>query len=332
MAAIPQPQNTTSQAVYGLHAARAAAEQPRTYLGWSEIGAECDRALWYGFRHVGRLPLNGQSARLFDTGRREEDRLLQELRDLGYEVWDRDERGEQFGVASVGGHLRGHLDAIVRGLPEAPKTAHVVDVKTIKTKKFDELLKKGMRALYPKYWAQGHGYMGRMKLERAAFIFVCKDDDRIHVERVEFDRAEFERYEQRAERIVRSIEPPLRVSDDPEFFVCRFCDFKHVCHAGAVPAVNCRTCAHATPALDGDGDWQCGRAEVRQHMPGAIPIVLQRTGCTDHLYIPPLLAKRGDPVDATDDSVTYRAADGSTFVNGRGGLTSPDLRDYLAAP
>lgn len=311
MAAIPQPMVGVVQAIYGLHEVRNAAEKPRGYLGWSEIGTECDRALWYGFRQVGRKAFDGRMLRLFDTGHREEARILQELRDLGYEVWDRDpSTGGQIGVSSVGGHFRGHVDAIVRGLPEAPKTPHLVDVKTIKAKKFDELLKKGMRALYPKYWAQAHGYMGKLDLERAAFIFVCKDDDRLHVERFPFDQIEFVKYEARAARIIEACTPPQRLSDDPAWFGCKFCDFHEVCHGAKAPAANCRTCAHATPRTDFEdsGAWACevGKPGIQQ------PTVAH--AC--HRFIPVLLEKFGEPIDADASSVTYQARNGRTFVNG----------------
>lgn len=309
MAAIPQPTQTTANAVYALHAARKAAEAPRSYLGWSEIGSACDRALWYGFRWVGRKPVDGRMARLFDSGHREEARLLQDLRDAGLEVWDRDENGQQFGVSSLGGHFRGHADAVVQGLIEAPATPHLFDVKTIKSKKFDELLKKGMRAMYPKYWAQAHGYMGHLGLERAAFGFVCKDDDRIHIERLAFERAEFDKFEQRAGRIIRAATPPQRLSDDPEWFECKFCDFHDVCHGPAMSAVNCRTCAHSTPIEVADtAAWQCaaGRSEIKR--PSA------PHGC--HRFIPILLERLGEAVDSDGDSVTYARPDGSRFVNG----------------
>jgi hypothetical protein len=309
MVAIPQPSNGTPQAVHALYARRVAAQTPRNYLGWSEIGTECDRALWYGFRWAGRGAIEGRMGRLFDTGHREEARLLQDLRDCGMDVWDRDERGEQFGVSSIGGHFRGHADAVVRGLPEAPLTPHLVDVKTVKSKKFDELLKKGLRALYPKYWAQGQGYMGKLELERAAFIFVCKDDDRIHVERFAFDRAEFDKYEARAARIIRAATPPARISEDPAWFACKFCDFHDVCHGAKLAAVNCRTCAHSTPVEIGEAAaWQCDAGHSQIQQPAAAH------SC--HRFIPVLLERLGAPVDSDGDAVTYQRADGSRFNNG----------------
>lgn len=310
MAAIPQPTMGTVQAIYGLHAQRAASEGPRSYLGWSEIGAECDRALWYSFRQVGRKVIEGRMARLFETGHLEEARVLRELRAIGMDVWDRDVSGNQFAVSSHGGHFRGHIDAVVTGLIEAPVTPHLVDVKSIKAKKFDELIKKGMAALYPKYWAQAHGYMGKLELDRAAFIFSCKDDDRMHVERIVYDPSVFEKYEARASRIIQSATPPQRISDDPSWFECRFCDFHDVCHGDRIAAVNCRTCAHATPIV-GEGDaglWRCERGQ------SAIQKPTVAHQC--HRFIPILLERLGSPADSDGDSVTYARADGTKFTNG----------------
>lgn len=320
MAALPQPQHTTARAIYALHEQRVAAEAPRGYLGWSELGEPCERRLWYGLRQAGREAIGGQLARLFDTGHREEARLLDELRALGYEVFDRDPAtGEQFAMSSHGGHLSGHLDAVVRGLPEAPKTWHLLDVKTIKAKKFDELLKKGLRAMYPKYYAQGQGYMGHQLLERAAFVFVCKDDDRIHLERFEFDAAEFKKLEQKATRIISASEPPPRLSNDPAWFECKFCPLHALCHGDALPEVNCRTCAHSTPVMDGDsGLWRCERGHAAVQQPR------QAHDC--HRFIPALLANVAEPVDSDGDAVTYRTAAGQQFTNGRRpGLSSAEL-------
>ena len=327
MAALPQPQNTTARAIYALHEQRVAAEPPRDYLGWSELGEPCERRLWYGFRHAGREAIGGQLARLFDTGHREEARVLDELKALGYEVFDRDPAtGGQFAIESHGGHLRGHLDAVVRGLPEAAKTWHLFDVKTIKAKKFDELLKKGLRAMYPKYYAQGQGYMGHQGLDRAAFLFACKDDDRIHLERFEFDAAEFKKLEQKAGRIIDASEPPQRLSEDPAWFECKFCPFHALCHGQAVPEVNCRTCAHSTPDTQREGGtWTCTAGTDRPLV--TIPLHHQRMAHDCHRFIPALLVNLAEPVDSDGDAVTYRAADGREFTNGpRPGLSSVELR------
>ena len=324
MAALPQPQHTLARAIYGLHERREAAQDERAYLGASILGEPCERRLWLTFRWVDREQFDGRMIRLFETGHREEARVLDELRALGMEVWDRREDGRQFGVAACSGHFRGHLDAVVLGLPEAPRTPHLVDVKTISSKKFRDLMRDGFRKAYPKYHAQGTVYMGLMDLDRAAFIFVVKDTDEIHVERFEYDATEFVRLMVRAERVIFAAEPPLRISTDPAWFGCKFCPFHAHCHGTAAPRPTCRSCAHATPERDGDGRWSCAK-HGRD-----LSIDAQRAGCDDHRVIPALLAAWAEQTDVVDDGwlVLYRnKLTGAEFANGPApqGYTSAEL-------
>lgn len=322
MSALPEPTRGTPQAIHLLHAVKSACEESRPYLGWSEIGHACERYLWLRWRWADKETFDGRMARLFDTGHREEARVLDELRAIGCTVHDKDEHGKQFGVSSVSGHFRGHMDAVVTGLPEAPKTPHLVDVKTINTKRFKEIQKKSMKNMYPKYWAQAHGYMGHARLDRAMFIFVCKDDDQIHVERFEFDKTVFDLYEARAKRLVIATEPPPRISADASDDECKYCTFKSICHAELAPQANCRTCTFSTPTLTGDGEWKCDKYGV------TLAVEEQRRGCSDHRFIPILLEKLGAPESVDGDLILYRMDDGTEFANGNApdGFTSEEIR------
>ena len=286
-------ENTTASAIHAIHAARNAAQESRDYMGWSMIGAECDRALWLGFRWAGAKQVEGRVARLFDSGHREEARILEELRAIGckVEAIDPKTRG-QIGVSSHGGHFRGHLDAIVTGLPEAPTVRHLVDVKTANTKNFDKVVRDGIEKTFPKYWAQGHGYAAHMGLSHCAFIFVCKDDDRIHVERFAADPAVAQRYEDRAARLIFSDRMPPPISVDPSWFSCKWCEHHDLCHGSRlVKQVNCRTCCHSTPGRS--GGWTCARYDGAE-----IPLDAQRTGCEAHALHPDLVPwQMAEPVD-----------------------------------
>ena len=300
----------TVAAIYAHYEKKNSEETKRAYLGWSELGNPCARALWYSFRMAGSKAFEGRMLRLFDTGHREEDRVLQELRAIGCDVWARDpQTGNQFGCQHFGGHLRGHMDAVVKGLPEAPKTPHLVDVKTCNAKKFAQLLKDGMQKVYPKYWIQAQGYMGQFGLDRAMYIFVNKDDDQIHTERFHFDEQAYAKALDKAERIIFSDAPPDRLSDDPAWYECKFCDHQAKCHGTEAPAVNCRTCLHATP--ERGGEWTCARHSK------TLTIEEQRQGCQAHRYIPAVL-HWAEPIDAseTDNTVTYRLKTGGEFTNG----------------
>ncbi len=324
------PPQATAQAIYALHDARGRAEVARTYLGWSSIGAPCERALWYDFHWAGPSEFDGRMRRLFDTGHREEARVLDELRAIGCQVWSVDPgTGQQYGCQSLGGHLRGHIDAVVLGLPEAPKTPHLVDVKTVRAKQFDKLLASSMQKLYPKYWAQAHGYMGELGLTRAMYIFVCKDDDRLHCERFAFEPSVHEHYVARARRIIAADRPPERIGGR-DWWECKFCPHLERCHGADAPAVNCRTCTHSTP--EPTGGWSCARTGQ-----AALDADRQRAGCPEHRFNPYLLHwAEWASADEQANTVTYRHA-GGEFTNGARpqGLSSVEIhacQDKSALP
>jgi hypothetical protein len=72
MAKLPESLTTppTVSAIYERYEARSG-EWRREHLGGSQIGRECDRALWYGFRWATAPDFDGRLLRLFDTGHRE---------------------------------------------------------------------------------------------------------------------------------------------------------------------------------------------------------------------------------------------------------------------
>ena len=202
-------------------------------------------------------------------------------------------------------------------LLEAPKTWHVLEFKTHSVKSFNDLMAKKVRESKPLHFAQMQTYMHLMGLTRAMYLAVCKDTDDVYVERVEADPDFAQGLLAKAERVIFAATPPPRISTDPAWYQCRMCDHAPVCHAGsaeaAAPEINCRTCLHATPV---EGGWHCARHD-RMLAPAE-----QRTACGRHLFIPDLIP--GEVIDAGDDVVTYRMADGSTWAN--------DARTTEAAP
>lgn len=61
-------------------------DENRTHLGFSMIGDECQRKLWYGFRWCKMPKPDPRVKRLFDRGHKEEDRFIDYLRGIGCTV------------------------------------------------------------------------------------------------------------------------------------------------------------------------------------------------------------------------------------------------------
>jgi hypothetical protein len=308
MAALPDAGAPTRDAIYAAYEADRD-DGFRPHLGASQIGAACARALWLDFRWTTPARFPGRILRLFDTGHREEERLVRDLRRIGATVLDLDpETGRQWRVEAHGGHFGGSLDAVALGLPEAPRTWHAVEFKTHSAKSFRDLAAKGVAASKPRHWAQMQVYMHLTGLTRALYLGVCKNDDALHAERVRADPAAAEALLAKAGRVIFADRPPARISEDPAWWECRFCDHHALCHAlchgGGGAARTCRSCLHASPIA---GGWRCARFDA------ALDLAAQRRGCARHLLVPDLAP--GEVEDAGDDHVVYRLKDGGVWID-----------------
>lgn len=311
MAPLPQLQLKTLQAI---DAAYEAERAPRHgyRLPPSKLGEECERRLWYSFRWVSPPPsFDGRMLRLFQTGDIHEERFVEDLRKIGCEVVDRDPEDpeRQIGVSFAYGHAYGYIDAEILGLPDAPATWHVAEMKSHNAKSFRAVMSKGVEQSKPEHYAQMQIYMHFRSRERGVYLAVNKDTDERHGERIEYDFAKAVRLERKAERIVQAEAPPGRINDDPAFFACRFCDHADRCHGTTLPEVNCRTCLHITPTAG--GKWLCERHNQERSREE------QEAGCGDHLFNPSIVP--GDQFDADGEvgRVSYAMPDGRTFHNVR---------------
>ena len=299
MAELPAITSLTREAIFAGYEADAS-DGFRSHLGASLIGKACERALWYDFRWTTKARFEGRVLRLFETGNREEERLVRNLRRTGATVLEVDpETGRQFRVQAHGGHFGGSLDGVALHLLEAPKAWHVLEFKTHSNKSFTDLVAKKVRESKPQHFAQMQIYMHLMGMNRAMYLAVNKDTDDLYVQRVEADVAYTEQLLEKARRIIFAPTPLPRISEEPSWYQCRLCDHADVCHGTRAAAVNCRTCLHSSPV---EGGWHCDRHQK------PLSEVDQRTGCEQHLYLPPLVAAA--QVDAGDDWVDYEFSDG----------------------
>lgn len=306
MAPLPRPVSPTVAAIYRAYEA---ANEHYDPLGISvgEIATECDRALWYTFRWASAPEqIEGRKLSIFRTGDRWEEVMVSDLERIGVEVW-----GQQDRIRLVAGHVRGKCDGKAIGIPEAPKTEHLCEFKSSNDKGFKEIQKHKCKVAKPLHYGQCQIGMHAFGLTRCLYMVTNKNDDARYVERIEYDAAWCIRQLARAERIINSPSPPSRLSDDPEFFGCRFCKHYDVCHGKSWSRVTCRSCLHATPEMTGDAHWSCSR--------WAKPLSVdeQKAACPAHLYIPGMVP--GEQVDASEanETVTYTLWNGKTWIDGQ---------------
>lgn len=264
-------------------------EPPRPHLGASMLGHHCDRWLWLSFRWAVVEKFPGRILRLFRRGHNEEAQIIRDLRAIGLDV--RNPSSGQ-GRVDFGCHVSGSIDArIESGVPGAVKTPHVAEFKTHSLKSFNDVKAKGVKESKPMHWAQMQLYMLGTELNRALYVAVCKDDDRIYTERVRLDLPAAQKLVERGHRITQSDRIPEPISTNPTWYECKMCAAHDFCHKSkTTEQVNCRTCAHAT-ALP-DSTWHCARWD------DLIPTEAQREGCESHVLHPDLVPwERRESVD-----------------------------------
>jgi CRISPR/Cas system-associated exonuclease Cas4 (RecB family) len=303
MAAIPEPQNTIPALIDAVHETQR--QHPRPHLGASQIGHPCDRALWLSFRWAVRETFSGRMLRLFRRGHNEEATIIDDLSAIGVTV------SRQQSRVHFGKHFSGSIDGIGTNIPGGGSKPHLLEFKTHSDKSFKELIKDGsLQKAKSLHWAQMQAYMLGMRLERALYIAVNKNDDALYVERVKLDKEAAQRLVERAHRITMSERMPEPISADPSWYQCRYCAGHSICHGDHLTKeVNCRTCAHVTPRED--STWHCAR-----HDAGDIPTQFQREGCAAHVLHPDLVPWKmldsGNPWEAVYE------IDGKPVRNGEG--------------
>jgi hypothetical protein len=268
MAAIISQQSALSRAI---DQAFEDGQQPVLYptLRCSSLGHECDRRLWYAY-HWAHAPerFPGRILRIFENGHVREAAIIDMLRRAGLTIAD-----AQAEVSFADGALTGHCDGVVRGVPEAPKKPHLLEIKTMNDKRWRTWRSQGVKVSDPKYWVQCQLYMHGLGLTRTLFVCENQDTREIEHQRIEYDQIAAEKLVARAERIARSEGPPARAYDKPDHWLCRQCPAQAVCWAGAEPLKNCRTCI-------GWEDGRCGRFVI------TVTVEQQRVGCEKFEFLP----------------------------------------------
>jgi hypothetical protein len=310
MSKLPDPVNTIATMIDQYHSSKPS--KPRPHMGVSLLGHHCDRWLWINFRWAVVEDFDGRILRLFRRGHSEEDTIIKDLRNIGIDI-----RSSQRRV-DFGNHVSGSLDGVIEsGVPEAPKARHVAEFKTHSKKSFDDMVKNGVEKSKITHFIQMQVYMHGTSINRALYLAVCKDDDRIYTERVKYDKKVAEDAIIRGKRIAMSDRMPEPVSADPSWYQCKFCPAHSFCHkAEPTKRINCRTCSHSTAMPD--STFRCER-----HDADAIPEDFQHEGCVDHILHPDMVPW---PMEGSEDghSVKWKIGD-KWVVNGEGGYKSSEI-------
>ena len=309
---IPEPLNSVAALVDRYHEDQQ--EGARMHFGCSQAGHFCDRWLWLSFRWAVREIFPGRVKRLFRRGQLEEETVVADLRAIGCEVTDVTPDGDQI-RAVLRPHLSGSLDGIIEGgLPTAPKTRHVLEIKTHALKSFTDLVKNKVEKSKFQHFVQMQLYMHSTGIDRALYYAVCKNDDQIYTERVKYDKEVAQKYIDRSVRIIASDRMPEPISTNATWYQCKFCAGHDICFGSkTTKEANCRTCAHSSATNDG---WHCARFDKMLNKQ------TQRVGCRSHVMHPDLVAWKW--IGGDGKNAEYEI-NGAVVINGEDGVVSGDL-------
>ena len=271
-------------------------EKPRNYMGVSMIGKECWRECFYDFRNVSHREISASGIRCIQDGYLSEDVMIKRLRTLPFiELHNTDPNDDkkQIGVETCLGHLRGHLDGVIKGILEAPQTWHVFEMKAVNLKKFEKLNKlkselgekNALKVWDSVYYSQAVLYMYLMKFTRHYLVCTSPGARDYTSVRTNADNAHAEMLIEKARTLIfDNFTLPARISEKREAFQCMWCAHKAVCHDGDFADVHCKSCRYLECIKDGKRECLLTDKIIDENM--------LNVGCDSHVYNPTLINAR----------------------------------------
>jgi hypothetical protein len=192
---------------------------------------------------------------------------------------------KQWRIEDVDGHFGGSLDGIGYGLEfeYSPgmfilkKDPFLLEFKTHGQKSFDILLNKGLKEAKPEHYSQMQIYMLKRGLKFGFYLAVNKNTDELKGFFVVLDPIIATGLLGKASDVISAPQHPVRISNNPSWFKCRFCDHRRTCHLGEPMHKTCRSCQFSKPVAE--GQWSCAKWGAN------IPIDAQKVGCDSYIPI-----------------------------------------------
>lgn len=245
----PEDKDPLIEQLYKLIEEDALMEVPRSYVGASSIGDKCERKLYYRYKEPEKAaPRKAELVLAANDGFRSEELAAEYLARLpGIEIVTHkclggDGNGgikiEQFGFSDLDGKYKGHIDGMITGIPQAPKTTHIWENKCVNDKKFtklqniiDKFDKKAVLEQWDyNYYCQAIVYMDYFDLTRHYTTVWLAGSRKLLTIRTSANPALAKQLKEKAQRIINYPFPPAKLSENPSWFECKFCEFSEYCH------------------------------------------------------------------------------------------------------
>tara|TARA_R100000700_G_C3157131_1_gene134108 strand:+ start:239 stop:1090 length:852 start_codon:yes stop_codon:yes gene_type:complete len=259
-------------------------EKRRPYLGMSQIGNPDERMLWLNFRWC-LEPTNFEPriSRILDLGNLLEDQIVDYLKKIeDIEVFEKDKRGNQYTASLLGDHFSGHIDGVVKGMPEEEQPM-ILEIKTANEKRFNNLVsEKSYERWSMEYEAQIHCYMGAFNLDKSLALVYNKNNSDIYTEVIDKNEEMYKSMVEKARRIITAEQPPESLIPETDWRIKNMPKgSRDVYMQREYPTEkNCRNCKYSQPIIEASGaTWRCNKD---QRM---LNVKMQAEECKDHEWI-----------------------------------------------
>lgn len=220
---------------------------PRTYLGASLMGDPCLRKIQFSWCHPDQSDQHsGQTLRIFDMGETIEQLAASWIRLAGFDLQTLNSKnGKQFGFSTAENKFQGHVDGIIFQSPKSfhLKTPMIWECKGLNEKSFSLIKKHGVKVARPQYATQIALYQAYMEPDfpgvgknPALITVINKNNSDLYSELLDFDSEIAQKASDRVVQVLKATnarEILPRISQNPEYFVCNFCEFKKFCWEGS---------------------------------------------------------------------------------------------------
>jgi CRISPR/Cas system-associated exonuclease Cas4 (RecB family) len=197
-------------------------QEGRGYLGVSQLGHECPRYIWYVYNNAPKEPVTPRMTRIWERGNWEEERIIRDLKSIGILVLDQQKE------VTVG-YAKGHIDGLIEFIPKVSTKPHLFEAKTMADNYWKQCVKNGVKNSNFSYYVQFNIYAYLLHLPRILFVTVNKNNEERHFERLHADYDAAVNYIIRGAEIVEREVPPNKIGG-PEWYLCKMCSYKGVCH------------------------------------------------------------------------------------------------------
>jgi len=211
-----------------------AQEKPRTYIGGSSIGIECERRIQYSKTHPHlREIIEPRVKRIFQVGDMYEEYMESLLKRCGFDIRGEKEDGSQYAFSMADGRFQGHVDGVLMNGPKFMEFPALPEFKSANDKRFKEFVKLGLQSTNAVYYAQVQIYQLCTGLTNPALWMVMnKNDQEIYAELVPHHAAFAESLVEKLQRILDAIDGGTllpREYNTKTHRKCKYCDFKEEC-------------------------------------------------------------------------------------------------------